>query len=74
MVIETSADRSTMESRERESADVYWVPWNARGLISDSLGGIRKRYIKRSLVQEHGATHGCARRFASPCVKVSKTV
>ena len=33
------------------------VPWNPRGLMADPPGGVRKRYIKRSLVQEH--VHCC---------------
>ena len=36
------------------------VPWNPRGIIAESSGGIRKRYITRALVQTHGATDGCA--------------
>ena len=36
------------------------VLWNPRALHFESLGGIRKRYITKSLVQEHGATDGCA--------------
>ena len=35
-------------------------PWNPRSLIADSPGGIRDRYITRSLVQEQGATDVCA--------------
>ena len=35
------------------------VPWNPRGITTDALGGIRKRYITRTLVQAHGATDGC---------------
>ena len=36
------------------------VPWNPRGIVTDSPGGIRKRYTTRALVQAHGATDGCA--------------
>ena len=36
------------------------VPWNPRGIVTDSPGRIRKRYITRALVQTHGATDGCA--------------
>ena len=38
----------------------FGVPWNPRGIITDSPGGIHKRYITRTLVQTHGATDGCA--------------
>ena len=36
------------------------VPWNPRGIITDSPGRIRKRYITRALMQTHGAQDGCA--------------
>ena len=36
------------------------VPWNPRGIVTDSPGRIRKRYITRALVQTHGAPDGCA--------------
>ena len=36
------------------------VLWNQRGITTDAPGGIRERYIKRTLVQTHGATDGCA--------------
>ena len=36
------------------------VLWNPRGITTDALGGIRKRYITRAVVQTLGATDGCA--------------
>ena len=36
------------------------VLWNPRGITTDALGGIRKRYITRAVVQTLGATYGCA--------------
>ena len=57
-------------SFRRMPADQQWnpetvrmfvgVPWNPRGIVTDSCGGVRKRYITRALVQAHGATDGCA--------------
>ena len=34
------------------------APWNPRGITTDALGGIRKRYITRALVQTHGQQTG----------------
>ena len=87
VIVGPSKGIGTTRSFTRMRADPQWnpetlrifvgVPWHPRGLMTDSLGGIRQRYITRSLVQEHGATDGCAAlpgRFTSPCAKVSKTV
>ena len=60
----------TTRSFRRMTADQKWnpetlrmfagVPWNTRGIVTDSPGGCRKRYITRALVQARGATDGCA--------------
>ena len=70
VIVGTSKGIETTRSFRRVRADPQWspetlrmfigVPWHPRGLVTDSLGGIRQRYITRSLVQEHGATDGCA--------------
>ena len=69
VIVGTPEGIETTRSSGRMTADQQWnpeilrmfdgVPWNPRGITTDALGGIRKRYITRVLVQTHGATDGC---------------
>ena len=66
----TTKEIDMARSNRRMPADQQWnpqilrifvgLPWNPHDLITDSFQRIRKRYITRSPVQEHGATDGCA--------------
>ena len=70
VIVGTPKGTETTRSFRRMTEDRQWnpetlrmfvgVPWNPRGIITDSPGGIRKRYITRAPVQTHGATDGCA--------------
>ena len=70
VIVGTPKVIETTRSFRRMTEDRQWnpetlrmfvgVPWNPRGIITDSPGGIRKRYVTRALVQTHGGTDGCA--------------
>ena len=69
-IVGTPTAIETTRSFRRMLADQQWnsetlrmfvgVLWNPRTLHFESLESICKRYITKSLVQEHGATDGCA--------------
>ena len=83
VIVGTTKGIETTQSFRRMPVDQQWnpetmrmvvgVPWNARGFIAESLEGIRKLYITRSLVQERGATQP-ATEFTSLCAKMSQSV
>ena len=70
VIVGTPEGIETTRSFRRMTEDRQWnpetlrtfvsVPWNPRGIITDSPGGIRKRCITKALVQTHEATDGCA--------------
>ena len=53
-----------MEAKRQRDPETLRVivgaSWSPRGLAADEPGGDRKRYITRTLAQEHGRTCGCS--------------
>ena len=82
VIVGTPKGIQTTRSFRRMTEDRQWnpenlrmfvgVPWNPRGIITDALGGILKRYITRALVQAHGAAEGCFARQGDGQVHVPR--
>ena len=77
VIVGTAVGIEFVRSFRRRTRDKQWqrdafttfigVPWNPRGLAVEApMASSRRRYITKSLVQQHGETPGC-----SACLGVS---
>ena len=84
VIVGTLKGIETTRSFRRMTEDRQWnpetlrlfvgVPWNPRGITTDALGGIRKRYITGASTWSNRRMPCLSRRWTSPCAKVSETV
>ena len=70
-IVGTAAGIEFARSFRRRTKDKQWerdafttfigVPWNPRGLAVEApMASSRRRYITKSLIQQHGETPGCS--------------
>ena len=84
VIVGTPKGIETTRSFRRMTEDRQWnpetlrmfvgIPWNPRGITTDALGAIRKRYITGESSWCNRRMPCMSRRWTSPCAKVSETV